>query len=298
MSSCCASSDPVGECRRLRPCLGTFVEIAGTGDPDAVERAVSAAFAAVERVQRAMSVHDPESDLSRLNRESHLAPQRCRDPWTLEVLRLALGMAAESDGLFDPTVGRHLIRFGFLARTVARQRLGPASYQDIEIDGDQIRFRRPLVLDFGGIAKGFAVDRALDTLREHGLCAGLVNAGGDLSCFGPPVGVCLRHPAAPRLCRHRLELANRALATSGAQFARRRFRGDWVSHIVHPESGDSWTATESVSVLAGCCWVADALTKIVALDPPRGQVLLLRHGAEAFRLAGTRVVPIELAEAV
>ena len=93
------------EIRRCRPYLGTFVEIGAEGaDPAAVERGIDAAFAAVARVHRLMSFHDPRSDVSRINREAF--PKAVTvDPWTWQVLKTAQELARESSGAFDIAVG-------------------------------------------------------------------------------------------------------------------------------------------------------------------------------------------------
>src|SRR5262249_60100512 len=88
------------------------------------------------------------------------------------------------------------------------------------LPGDRVRFRHPgLRIDLGGIAKGFAVDRALDVLRDRGMPAGLVNAGGDLAAFGPATEtVHIRHPLDPRRLVCGIEIDNQALASSGNRF--------------------------------------------------------------------------------
>ena len=146
--------------------------------------AIDAAFAVIDKVHRLMSFHDPDSDVSRLNREAckrHVAV----DPWTYQVLETAIELNRESSGVFDMTVASLLQQRGLLPRGAgdpapAADRITAAGA--VELLGDRrVRYRHPgITIDLGGIAKGFAVDRALDVLRGCGLVRGLVNAGGDL----------------------------------------------------------------------------------------------------------------------
>src|SRR5215831_4299546 len=103
--------------RRARPLLGTFVEIAASGAASAdMEDAVEAAFAAVARVHRLMSFHDPGSDVSRLNREAK-AGAVAVDPWTFEVLEIAQDLHRRSGGAFDIAVAPLLQYLGLLPPT-------------------------------------------------------------------------------------------------------------------------------------------------------------------------------------
>jgi thiamine biosynthesis lipoprotein len=152
------------------------------------------------------------------------------------------------------------------------------------LDGRRVRFRRPLRIDLGGIAKGYAVDRAVAALGAAGVEAALVNAGGDLRAFGArPWSVALRHPLSPARSAHGLELRDEALATSAAYFSRRRCGTGEVSALLDPRSGRPWLGAASVSVRAADCLHADALTKVVLFAPPplAGQVLA-RYGAQAY----------------
>ena len=170
------------ERRRARPLLGTFVEVSAVFPAGAdADRAVGRAFAAVEAVQRRMSFHDPASDVARLNREAaRRAVAVHRD--TVAVLRWSLEVAAASAGAFDITVAGELVRWGRLPALAGIPANPSGTWRDIELDEDDgtVRFHRPVVIDLGGIAKGYAVDRAIESLAEAGAQRCCVNAGGDL----------------------------------------------------------------------------------------------------------------------
>ena len=270
------------EIRRCRPLLGTFVEISAQGNAG-LQEAVDAAFAAMEKIQNLLSAHDPASELSLLNREAaHRIVTVSRE--TYEVLRHADRLAVESKGAFDFTVAPVLARWGILPATLACENAG--NWRDVMLlRRRQVRFLRPLTLDLGGIAKGFAVDQAIEVLREHGVTSAVVNAGGDLRVFGAqPSTIHLRHPSQPQQFAHRIELDQAALATSSPCFTEKNVRGQRVSHLVDSLRQTAITGAISVSVRAKECWLADALTKVVLNAPQLAQKILAKYGAEAFVL--------------
>ncbi len=281
------SPSPGTEIRRARPLLGTLVEIrASAGGPQAlVQAAIDAAFAAVERVQRLMSFHDADSEVSALNRDALRQPLRV-DAQTWAVLAAAQRLSRLSEGAFDIAVGARLQDWGYLPPTPGPvQAACVGNWSDIELlDDARVRFHRPLRIDLGGIAKGYAVDCAIDTLRQAGIEAALVNAGGDLRALGQqPQPVQLRHPQHPALAAHALSLCNEALATSANYYSRRASGAAEISPLLDPRSRQPWLGSTSVSVRAADCMSADALTKLVLFAAPElAQRVLTAYDAQAY----------------
>ena len=150
----------------------------------------------------------------------------------------------------------------------------------------RVRFRRPLTVDLGGIAKGFAVDKTVEALQARDVSSGIVNAGGDLRVFGSgSTTIHLRHPASPGFLLPVLQLRDEAVATSAPCFSIRRQRGRLVSHLVDPATQEPFTAPLSISVRAPCCLLADALTKIVLADPHTAEGVLGEFKAQAVVLS-------------
>lgn len=263
--------------RRARPWLGTLVEISVAADLDtpALLAAVEAAYAAIADVHAAMSVHEPSSELSRLNRSAHLAAVPVSAD-VLAVLRAALAFAEDSDGAFDPVVGGRLTTLGLLPASEVTA-APHANWRDVLIEDDQVRFRLPLRLDFGGIAKGHAVDRAIEQLCAAGIAEAQVNAGGDLRVFGPgSQRIALRDPRAPSQWSQIVELDDQALATSAPYYA----AGSSPSALIDPRSGSPYAGADSISVIASTCLAADALTKVALFaTPARLEALLEQHDA-------------------
>jgi thiamine biosynthesis lipoprotein len=227
-----------------------------------------------------MSFHARDSDVSRLNRHAWRTALRVH-PWTYAVLAEAQRVARASEGLFDVSVARVLVARGLLPAPRGVRVPDPrACYRDIRLlPGFRVRFHRPLLLDLGGIAKGFAVDRALQRLRSAGIDSALVNAGGDLRCFGPAAQrVHVRDPRAPWRLLPLAELRNGAIATSATYFSLRRRAGRDVCAQVDPRGGRGVPAG-SVSVAARRCITADAWTKVLLLGGARFLGRARRAGA-------------------
>lgn len=254
-----------GVVHRSRPWLGTLVTMRVEGLAQAAAKAaIDAAFAEVSRIHHCMSFHETDSDISRMQRAAVNVPVAV-DTRTFAVLQCALRIAAESDGCFDPTVAVQLVEWQMLPRPCAAQSPDAlASWRDIElIDSGQVRLRRRLWLDLGGIAKGFAVDRAIDILVDAGATQAVVDAGGDLRVHGAQaenVQLCIgasRQPVAA------VEVTNAAVASSAGHVARRNVKGRWCgAHVDGRRRQPVGTAT-GVSVIAAQCMHADALTKVL-----------------------------------
>jgi thiamine biosynthesis lipoprotein len=147
-----------------------------------------------------------------------------------------------------------------------------------------VRYTQPGVrVDLGGIAKGYAVDCAVDALRGHGITSGRVNAGGDLRVFGAiPRRIHLRDPTNPGALIPFADIASGALATSAAYFSRSVWRGRTISPVIDGLRRRPTIPFFSASVAAPTCMLADALTKLVLLRGPRAQGLVRRLGGRPF----------------
>jgi thiamine biosynthesis lipoprotein len=144
----------------------------------------------------------------------------------------------------------------------------------LEIQGRCVRLLKAGTIDLGGIAKGFAVDRAVAALAQAGCARGLVNAGGDLRCFGPgPWPVAIIDPLSRRAVAN-MAIENGAIATSAGL-------PDADGRLGFDHLGGGKRGRESVSVLARSAMDADALTKIVWAQGTKAIPLLEAAGARA-----------------
>jgi len=271
--------------RRARPLLGTLVEIAATGAPANLPGALDAAFAAIQHIDRLMSFHAADSDVSRIN----AADAGCEigvDPHTARVLRFARKLSELSNGAFDITIADVLMREGLLPRqedSVVADTAAATTFQDLVLlPGDRVHWRRKGWIDLGGIAKGYAVDCAIGALRAHGLASGVVNAGGDLRFFGDPQPVHARHPDAPGSLVPLGVFSDCAVATSSGYFSDRMCGGGVTGPLVDPVRRACVRWRQSVTVVAPDGMTADALTKIVRLAAQAAPGILERFGAQAI----------------
>lgn len=266
--------------QRAQPWLGTLVEIAASGcGQDALPAAIDRAFTRVAAIHAAMGFHDPASELSQINRSAARDWMPLSDDMA-RVLAAACEFAAASDGVFDPSIAPWLVASGQLPRHDGCANHAAPDCRAIELDGDRVRFTRPLLLDLGGIAKGYAVDAALAVLHDAGLPSARVNAGGDLARFGHAAApVLVRHPLVATQMLQLVNLQNGAVATSAGYFQ------NGASPLRHPGNGAELCRHDSISVIAPDCMTADALIKIVAAEPARAPLLLTRFNAQALRLA-------------
>lgn len=251
---------------RCRPLLGTFVEITADSEPG-----LEAAFDAIARVHRLMSGHAADSDVSRINRFAHERPVEV-DPATAAVIERALHWSKQSAGAFDAVVaGAAAIADGQLPLHPGQPEPKAEHWSWLEICGQTVRLLRPGCIDLGGIAKGYAVDRAVAAMKARGALSGLVNAGGDIAGFGPqswPVQV-LRPETRQAIAN--VEVSNEAIATSSLQ------PDGSGGHLPGRAAG-----LVSATVRAPGAMDADALTKIVLSGSPAAGPCLKSAGAQAF----------------
>ncbi len=269
----------------MRPLLGTFVEIRAGGPASHVTDGIAAAFAAIERVQRLMSFHDPRSDVSRIN-SSPVGYEIPVDRETYGVLHYARELGHRSSGAFDIAIAPTLVAAGLLPSPPlggpptegVDSAASPARFSDLELLADNaVRWRTKGAIDLGGIAKGYAVDVAVTALRSHGITHGLVNAGGDLRGFGESWPIQLRAPHQPTMLLEVGSLRDAAIATSAGYFCARRAESDPIGPLVDPWRKICVAWGKSISVIANQCMAADALTKVVRLAPAVSLAALLEH---------------------
>lgn len=267
--------------RRAQPWLGTMVEVSVAAH--AGHGAIDAAFAAVARVHRLMSFHDPASDVSRINRA---APGEtiAIDPGTWQVLELAGRVADLSEDAFDVACAPRLVQWSILPAQPGEVPEPRPMRSVLALKADaRVRKLAPGWIDLGGIAKGFAVDQAVEALRAGGIDSGCVNAGGDLRVFGDQaLPVAVRSPHAPAHAAALLALSNEAIATSGSYFSLREHGGRQVSALLDARDGRPLTSTRSASVRAARCVLADALTKVVLATGDTSHPALAAQNAHAL----------------
>jgi FAD:protein FMN transferase len=224
---------------RRRLAMGTFatIELGGL-DEDSAAAAMNSAFEVIASIEAQMHPTRAGGDLARLNGATSAGGILVSDP-TFEVLALSQRLATASHGVFDPCLPE-----------------ADGGIADLELGSDRaVRCHRHVAIDLGGIAKGYAIDRAVICLREHGAEEALVNIGGDLRSFGGDgfaIGIRL---SAGKILRHILR--DSALAVSDAE----HMNGPAEHRGYYTRAQSRTLRRKQAAVLAPSAAVADALTK-------------------------------------
>jgi thiamine biosynthesis lipoprotein len=267
-----------------QPHMGTkFRIVLYAADQETADKAAKAVSARVEELNRIMSDYLPDSELMRLCKQSATKPAgpvKVGDD-LFYVLAEGQKVAELSDGAFDMTVGP-IVR---LWRQARKDRLMPdederaaalkrVGYQKMKLDpkAKTVDLTVPgMLLDLGGIAKGYAADEGLKVLARHGITSALVAASGDIAVSAPPPGKPgWRIDIAPLPGdkeRRQLILKNAAVSTSGDSEQFVEIGGVRYSHIVNPHTGLGLTGRRSVTVVARHGIQADSLTKVASILP-------------------------------
>lgn len=277
--------------------LGTIVEITVADQDksiDAINSAIKKAFAEIGRVEALLSRFNPESDISKINSIAWIRPVKV-SPETIALLEKSIMFSGLTDGAFDITVYPLMKLWGFVGKDKPgipepeqlKEALGKVGYQNINIlKQEQSVFLglEGMSLDLGGIAKGYAVDRAIAVLRQEGIRNALVNAGGDIYALGNRFDkdslrrwrIAVQHPRKSNAILTTLEIQDKAVATSGDYQKYIEIEGRRFSHIINPDTGFPVEGVPcSVTVLAEDCLTADALaTSVFILGPGRGVDLI------------------------
>lgn len=264
-------------------------------DPHARD-AAQAAMAEVRRIEAKYSRYRHDSVVSRINAAAGQGRATPIDAETAGLLAFADQLHQQSGGLFDLTSGvlRRAwdFRSGRVPAASELQALLPlVGWARVAWDDHQVLLPETgMQLDFGGIGKEYAADRAQAVLLQAGVRHGFVNLGGDLRVLGPradgrPWRFGIQHPRQPGQLSAQVELHDGALATSGDY---ERFfitpEGRRCCHILDPRSGEPVAHWRSVSVAAPVCAAAGALATIAMLMGEGGTAFLRRQGVPFLAL--------------
>ncbi|MBT6467823.1 MAG: FAD:protein FMN transferase [Kordiimonadaceae bacterium] len=249
--------------KRCKPLLGTYVEVSVLSENNNNNTLIDLSecvFSEIQRIENLMSFHDLDSELSYINREAYNYPCSISKDME-EVLLAALNLSKVTNGIYDISIAPSLVRNGILPDQSIDVD-DRANWQDISIANGKISFKRKLLIDLGGIAKGYAVDRAL-CLVEDQVKNITVNAGGDLRIkewSGESVGIKASDTKGSNSLIF-VPMHQAALATSSNYYMDVN-----KSAIVDPFTKKELKDKKSISVFASSCMLADALTKVAFLD--------------------------------
>lgn len=259
----------------------------------------------MRRVEGVMSPYIAESELSKINRSA--ASNSLKISTELyEVIKKSLAFSEKTDGLFDvsfASVG-YMYDYRKGIKPGDRQlseKLDAVDYKSILLDDQSIKFlKEGMRIDLGGIAKGYAVDRSIAILQQHGIESAIVSAGGDSRIIGNrgqdkktqetlPWVIGIRHPREKNKQALRLPLIDTAVSTSGDY---ERFfieDGQRYHHIIHPATGKSTTGVVSATVIGPQSIDCDALsTSVFTMGVEEGLALIeMLEGYDAIVIDST-----------
>lgn len=269
-----------------RMVMGTFARVVVIAkDSDAAKKCIESAFTQINKVDDLMSDYKSDSEISIVNRDGFEKAVQLSQS-TYEVLQRSIEFSKLTDGAFDITVGPLVELFRKAKRkqalpnqdeiTAARSKVG---FEKLKLDGQNMTVQfavEGMQLDLGGIAKGYAVDKAVETMQTHGAIGGMVDLGGDIRCFGAPLKgrdhwvIGLQNPnmvkdSAGREVLLKLKITNGAIATSGDYQQFILIEGKRRSHIIDRKTGTSIEGLSSVTIIADNATNADALATAVSV---------------------------------
>jgi thiamine biosynthesis lipoprotein len=284
------------EWRTTTPAMGTHATVTVVGTPfdvmiGRIRRIEAAAMDEIMAVERLMSVYRQDSDVARLNAIS--GEEIEIDPRTFEALDAAVETSRLTEGAFNVFILPAEQLWGFKSGRT-RKAPPPAKIELHSGDGSEISLRRAggkrfarllkdgIKIDLGGIAAGYAVDRAVSVLKEMNVSCALVDIGGDCYCLGTsargaPWRVAVRHPR-ERGALTVLELSDMAVTTSGDYEDFFMEDGKRYGHIFDPRSGrPAESGVISATVISNTCVMADALaTALVVMGKDEALKLVRR----------------------
>ena len=306
--------DSIGEEQKIvqtRQMMGTWAEITVySQNAKLANRAIETALDAMTEVDSLMSAYKKDSEISEINRQ---AGQKAVSvsPQTFWVVKSAIHYSEISDGAFDITISPLIRSWGFFRKQghippkeEINQKRALVNYRLIELDfehnpltpfiplpkggrgvvkGEYNRIKllkNGMTLDLGGIAKGYAVDQAIEQLRAAKVENVLVNLSGNMYALGHPRDkdawrIAIRHPRQKESLLGVLELQEEAIATSGDYEKFFIHDGKKYSHIINPHTGYPVLGIASVTITAKTAMEADALsTTVFVLGPEKGLQLI------------------------
>lgn len=279
-------------------------------DDASAQSAAAAAFDRIAEIEQVASTFRPTSEVSCLCERPLQGPIPVSEELS-RLIELSLELHTRTGGAFDCTIG-HLAELWEQAAkggpiptkqlAQARRLIGESKDLVLDPDARTVELRDSVNLDFNGIAKGYAGDEALKSLRARGVTIALIDLSGDIVAGDPPPGethwtvaMDLDDPVVPRL---RLRLANAAVATSGDSQAHFEAGGVRYSHIIDPRSSMPCTTRSAACVIAPTGAQADGLaTAMCVLGPDDGppiattfegvQTLIAAYDGPTHRVAAT-----------
>ena len=261
--------------------LGTIVEIqVRNSDEEKAEKAISKAFNEIRRIDDVFSTYNSESPVWKINHSEDSA--FITDSEIFKLIQNCDSLSKLTNNAFDVSLDELIQVWGFdkgkpdiPSEEIRLTALKHSGWSNIELLRNKIIRRNNVQLNFGAVAKGYAVDKAVEALEENHITDALVNAGGEIRALGNEWIVGIQHPRIPGQLLERLILDEYSVATSGDYEQYFEKNGIRYHHILNPQTGYPASDCRSVTVIAKDDMTADALaTGVFVLGPEKGLKLI------------------------
>jgi len=289
----CSSSSDIRETRFI---MGTLVEftIAGS-DHKQADQALKEAAAEMQRIENLFTIYGNADNAVKAFNASQPGTTVKLPAEVANLLSISLDVERQSQQAFNPSLGKLNLLWGFSGET-APDHPPPAAIINAarpprqcirRQDNNWIRTDARCMLDFGAIAKGYAIDRGIAILRKHGIQNAIINAGGDIRIIGShdgkPWRIGLRHPRNKGEVLGTLSLVGDiSIVTSGDYERYFDYKGKRYHHILNPQTGFPATASQSATVLAQEATLADAWSTALFVRGESGLPIMSQLGYAAL----------------
>lgn len=285
LSAACSSPSDIHETRFI---MGTLVEFTiADSEHDQAEKAVTAAAIEMQRIEDLFTIYGEGANSVKSFNASPPNTLVKLDDEVAALLEMALEIKQQSNGAFDPALGGLNLLWSFSLPdspsspppAQAIKKAVPPVHCIEKRKGGWIRMDSRCHLDFGAIAKGYAIDRGIAALQKHGIVNAIINAGGDIRLIGrhgeKPWRIGIRHPREKGEVIATLELEGDVSVVSSGDYERYFvYNGQRYHHILNPKTGWPATASQSATVIAPNATLADAWSTALFIPGKDGMVLM------------------------
>jgi thiamine biosynthesis lipoprotein len=304
---CACTSQKEKIYRKSRILMDTLVTITVVSKSEAsAGKAIDAAFSEVEKLEKLSNFFSSGSEVSRINRNAGISVVKV-SPDISDVLEKALLVSEKTGGAFDVTMGPVIKLYDFYKKIKPEQgtikkNLSLVNYRNLIIDRNKYTAylkKKGMLIDLGGISKGYAADKAVETLKRNGISSGLVSVAGDIKAFGlkpdkRPWKIGIRNPRIPPDLKGgfpddimaTIELKDMAISTSGDYERCFILDGKRYHHLLSPKTGYPAEECRSVSIITKEGVFTDAFaTGVFILGPEKGMKVLEKMGFDGVIVA-------------
>ncbi|MEM4248041.1 MAG: FAD:protein FMN transferase [Candidatus Nanoarchaeia archaeon] len=293
------------------PVMGTIAEIQFYGDEKRTQKAADIVKKKFDEIEKTFSIFDPASELAKLNSNAFNTPFQCSEQlW--ELINKARFFHKISDGAFDISCAPLMELWGFYRKQgqLPKKSEVESTLQRVGLDkiifddkNHSVQFTVPgMRLDFGGVAKGYAVDLATEAAKAAGIKAGIINLGGNLKCLEEPppkkkaYTIGIRDPFNKNSVCGTVELLNKSCSTSGNYEKYVNIEGKRFTHIMNPSTGMPVENSISVTVITESACDADALSTSFFIQGEKILNKVLEHypSIQILMITETQENPLEI----